>query len=461
MSDNPIYFGPRLRRLRRKLGLTQTAMGQDLGFSSSYIALMERNQRPLTAAILLKLAEVYQIDLGEFVGDGGQGQIKRVEDMLKDPFFADLDLGAGEPHDLVHSLPGMTEALLRLYHAYQEGLASLSQRRGQASGAPDAVDETRAFLGANHNYFPVLDDGAERLAKELGGRQGFEAHLRDKHGYEVRLMPSDLMNGALRRFELHRRELHIDVGASPSTIGFQLALQIVYLEFGDKLDAALRGGQFSSEDAKRIARRALANYAAAALLMPYKAMLREAVAAKYDIERLGRTFGTSFEQVAHRLTTLNKPGAEGISFFFVRIDRAGNVSKRFGSSDFPFALLGAGCPRWSLYETFSRPDTILTEMIELPETGAFFSVARTVTTGGGSFGAERVRRAVALCCDAKDAGQLIYHRAAETTTPTPIGLGCQLCHRADCIARATPPLGRVLGADDFRRMHAPFGFADE
>jgi XRE family transcriptional regulator, fatty acid utilization regulator len=197
--------------------------------------------------------------------------------------------------------------------------------------------------------------------------------------------------------------------------------------------------------------------------MPYSTFARAVEARHYDVEALARQFGASFEQTAHRLTTLQKPGQERVPFFFIRVDPAGNVSKRLDGAGFPFARHGGGCPLWSVHQAFTTPRQIVTQWLELPDGQRFFSIARTVTAGGGGFGAPRVERAIALGCAAEHAGRLIYTRdrpglGAEAATP--IGVTCRLCHRTECTARSAPPIGRQILSDDVRRTGAPFGFSD-
>ena len=227
------------------------------------------------------------------------------------------------------------------------------------------------------------------------------------------------------------------------------------------MDAELADGSFSSEGGERLTRRALASYAAAAILMPYSAFARAAETRRYDVEALGRQFGASFEQTAHRLTTLQKPGQERVPFFFIRVDEAGNVSKRLDGAGFPFARHGGGCPLWNLHQAFRTPRRIVTQWLELPDGQKFFSIARTVTAGGGGFGAPRVERAIALGCAAEHADRLIYAQGQPgPESATPIGVTCRICHRTECTARSAPPIGRQILSDDIRRTSAPFGFSD-
>ncbi|MBB6124840.1 helix-turn-helix domain-containing protein [Sphingobium subterraneum] len=468
-NERPVFMGPRLKRLRRELGLTQANMAADLDISSSYVALLERNQRPLTADMLLRLARVYKMDMSDLAGDGGADYSARLQAVLRDSMFGDIDLPALEVADVATSYPGITEALLRLYILYQEELLALADRSADGEGdmAPaddsDPVAEARRFLAARRNFFGGLDEAAERLAGLVSEQGGLAGHLKARHSLRVRRIPPDVMAGALRRYDRHRDEILLDDTLDMASQTFQIALQLVYLEMQAEVDAVLQEGHFASDTGRRLTRRALASYAAAAILMPYTAFARAAEKRHYDVEALGRQFGTSFEQTAHRLTTLQKPGQERVPFFFIRLDAAGNVSKRLDGAGFPFARHGGGCPLWSVHHVFRTPREIVTQWLELPDGKRFFSIARTVTSGGGAYGAPKVERAIALGCAAEHADRLIYTRTPVVQRPdeaTPIGVTCRLCHRTQCTARSAPPIGRLLLPDDFRRTTAPFGFAD-
>ena len=463
ITPRRLFVGPSLRRIRRDLGLTQADMAADLEVSASYIALLERNHRPLTADVLLRLAQTYKIDMAALARSDGSEITARLHGVLKDPMFADIDLPPLENADLATNFPGVTEALLRLYTSYQEEQLALADRGVEAlddpdGGAPDPVGEARRFLAARRNSFPTLDDAAERLAQPIAAAGGLAGYLLARHGLTVRRVPTDVMVGSVRRLDLHRKQLLLDDAMDSASRTFQTALQIAHLDMADEVEALCTSASLATESGERLTRRALASYAAAAIVMPYGPFARAAETKCYDIEALARQFGTSFEQTAHRLTTLQKPGSERVPFFFIRVDPAGNVSKRLDGAGFPFARHGGGCPLWSVHTAFRTPREIVTQWLELPDGQRFFSIARTVTAGGGAHGALRVERAIALVCAAEHAGRLIY--AQGEPVPTPIGITCRLCQRTECPARSAPPIGRQILADDIRRTSAPFGFSD-
>jgi predicted transcriptional regulator/DNA-binding XRE family transcriptional regulator len=463
MSESrPLYLGPRLRRLRRELGLTQQAMAGDLGISPSYVALLERNQRPLTADLLVRLARSYRLDLGDFAGDDAADYARRIGQVLRDPLFADIDLPALEVADLATSFPGVSEALLRLHGAYTREQRALAEQRETPGAAPgsDPVAEARRFVALHRNYFHAIDARAEELAAAIARAGSTAEWLRAEHGLRVRYLPPDVMMDALRRHDRHNSQLLIDDTLDAASRAFQVASHIAYTALRREIAATMEAETFASPTAASLVRRALAAYGAAAILMPYDRFARAVEARSYDIEALSRQFGCSFEQVAHRLTTLGRPGMLRIPFFFIRVDPAGNVSKRLDGAGFPFAAHGGGCPLWSVHSVFRTPGEIVTQFLELPDGQRFFSVARTVEAGGGSWDRPRITRAIALACAAEHAPQLVYALGSDpkAAAASPIGVTCRLCNRPACAARAVPPLGREILDDDTRRTVAPFAF---
>lgn len=461
MAENrPLYLGPRLRRLRRELGLTQLVMADDLGISPSYIALLERNQRPITADMLLRLARTYRLDVSDLASEDGENYARRIADVLRDPIFSDIDMPALEVSDLATSFPGVSEALLRLHGAYIREQQALAERRaGVGTGEDhDPVAEAQRFLAARRNHVDLIDRRAEDLAAEIESEGGTVRFLAKK-GVRVRFLPPDVLVDALRRFDRHNQQLLIADTLDAATRAFQVALHIAYTSLRTEIAQVLREEPFSSKTAETLVRRGLAAYGAAAIVMPYERFARTVEQRGYDIEAVAGVFGASFEQVAHRVTTLQRAGQEGVPFFFLRVDEAGNVSKRLDGAGFPFAAHGGGCPLWNVHKTFRAPGEIQTQWLELPDGQRFFSIARTVGTGERGHGQPRSMRAIALACEASDAPRLVYARL-EVASATPIGVTCRLCHRAECVARSAPPIGRDILTDEHRRLPQPFAFTE-
>ena len=462
VDSRSLYLGPRIKRLRRELGLTQQAMAEDLEISPSYVALLERNQRPLTAPLLLRLARTYKLDMDDLAAEEGADYARRVAEVLRDPIFADIDLPALEVADLATNFPGVSEALLRLHGAYlREQQALAEQRVPGTEQSADPVAEARRFVARERNHFPDLDARAEALSAEIVEAGGSEAFLK-KRGLRVRFLPADVLVDSIRRYDRHNEQLLIDDSLDAAGRAWQLAIHIAYTVMRSDIARIVRAESFASQTAATLVRRALAGYAAAALVMPYDKFARAAEARRYDVESLARLFGTSFEQTAHRLTTLGRPGREGVPFFFIRVDQAGNVSKRLDGAGFPFAAHGGSCPLWNVHAVFGQPGEVVTQWLELPGGERFFSIARMVTTGGGSHVRPRVHGALALACAAEHAAKLVYAPGVDprAAPATPIGITCRLCHRAACAARAAPPIGREILPDDYRRGAEPFSLGE-
>ena len=367
MPPSRLYVGPTLRRLRRDRGLTQADMATDLEISPSYIALLERNHRPLTAELLLRLAQTYGLDITTLAAGDGEGETARLQTLLKDPIFTDIDLPAMETGDLVTNFPGITEAFARLYTAYQEGQLALADQgvearmtRGLAvDDTPDPVAESRRFLGARHNNFAALDEAGERLAQQVGEHDSMAAYFKARHGLEVRRLPPEVMVGSTRRLDWHHKAVLLDDEMDNASQRFQLAQQLAYLEMAPAIDAVIAEARFATESGERLTRRALAGYAAAAILLPYSAFARAVEHRRYDVEALARQFGASFEQIAHRLTTLQKPGDARVPFFFIRVDEAGNVSKRLDGAERPPRLPHAETDHHPVAGAAGRPAVLL------------------------------------------------------------------------------------------------------
>nr|WP_151975149.1 helix-turn-helix transcriptional regulator [Erythrobacter sp. EC-HK427] len=464
MAGKTLYLGPRLKKLRRELGLTQANMASDLDISASYIALMERNQRPVTAEMLLKLATTYRIDVASLADEDADETAARLAGALKDPIFADIAIEPLDIEDIATSYPGMAEALLRLHTAFGEEQLALAERReesanGGEQGPSDPVAEARAFLAARRNCFPELDDSASALAPKLDSFAAMGDHLLENHQLDLRLTDDGILRGASRWHDYHRRRVYISERIDQAGRRFQAALQIAILEQEAPIAQIVSESRIMGEDGKRLVRRALQSYWAAALLMPYRKFAKAAAEMRYDVEALCSRFAVSFEQVAHRLTTLQRPGEEGVPFFFLRVDRAGNVSKRLDGAGFPFARHGGGCPLWNVHTVFDNPGQIDAQLIALPDGERFVSIARTVRGGGGAYGAPSVRRAVAIACSAAHLDRLVYGEGLGE--PAPIGVACRLCHRPKCIARSAPPMGRDIVPARFRESGVPFDFSME
>jgi len=461
-ADRKLYLGPRLRVLRRELGLNQTRMAEELGVSPSYLNHLERNQRPLTAQMLLRLAGTYDIDMRDFVAGANEAAASDLHEIFADGLVRDIGIPRHEIMEVAENYPSVAEAMARLYHALTD-LRRMPERMEQLGATPSTMasplDWLREYLDARHNHFPELDGEAEALSQALG--QGpealgaaIEARLAERHGISVRVVAEDVLSGALRHYDFHRRRLMLSERLPAASRLFGLAYQLAMQEMGARITELVARAAPPDAEAAVLARVAFANYAAAAILMPYDRFLDAAEASRYDADLLAARFGASHEQVAHRLTTLGRQGARGVPFFLLKLDMAGNVSKRFSGEAMPLARFGGGCPRWGIQRAFRLPGETLPALVEAPDEARYFTMTRAIPRTGG-----KGLVAIVLGCEARHAGRIACADGlAGEAAATPIGPACHLCERPDCTERALPPVMRTLDLSQYQRSAAPYPF---
>lgn len=462
MAEGKLFAGHAVRRLRRGAGLTQAAMAETLGISPSYLNLVERNQRPLTASVLLRMAEAFDFDPRVLSASEPGGGAEALRRRLADPIFADLEIDRHQMEEWLAGAPGGAEAFARAYDRMGGGTSAVD------GGAPDPHAAVRREIERWRNHFADLDAAAEALADELrmAGADLYGAmaeRLRVKHQLSVRVLPGDVLAGRIKRLDMHARQLQLSEMLDAPARSFALAEQMAW-EVREQIDALVRGAGLDRV-AERLFRRHLTGYFAAAVMMPYARFLRACEATGYDVDVLQRRFGASFSQVAHRLTTLQRVGARGLPFFMLRVDRAGQVSKRYaGASGSPIADGPGVCPLWDVFATFARADETVTDLVETEDGRRWLTLARCVTPQGawGGAGLVKARFAVALGLEAAEARTLAAARGWDfAARATPIGLGCRACTRADCPQRSAPPAGRGLVVGERESGVSPFGFAGD
>jgi len=470
MAEAKIFAGPRVRRLRNGLGMTQTAMAEGLGISPSYLNLIERNQRPLTVQLLLKMASVYKIDIEDLQGETGSvaGELRQV---FADPLLAGEVPGGEELVEVAEVAPNAAQGMIKLHRAYREQAARLSDLAGllaeaghdpALSGARLPMDEVRDRLENRPNFHAAIEDEAEAFNARIGGGEDVGTALREwlraEHGIVVRTLPIHAMPNLRRRYDRHSMRLFLSERLYPHDQLREIAQEACQIALRDEISAAVEVLALSTNEARRIARFELARYAALAVMMPYGAFFAAARRARYDIGILCARFRVSFEQAASRLTSLGRPEALGIPFFSMEIDIAGHRIRRAGASGFPQAAFGGQCPKLNIHATFAVPGQILPEMVEMPAGARYLTIARTLE-GPIAGVSERVRRtALLLACEQSYAGETAYADALPGGLPLGIGPACRLCERPGCLARAEPPVTRPLGLDEMVAGMSVFDF---
>jgi hypothetical protein len=456
-----LIAGHQVRKARRQLQISQVAMAEQLGISASYLNLIERNQRPLTAQLLVRLTELYDFDprsLNAAAPGGGADAIRR---RLADPVFADLEIDRAELEEWLTAAPGGAEAFARAYDRSENAGAG-------AETADDATRQVRREIERWRNHFPDLDAAGEALSDELRLSAGelyaaIADRLRVKHSLTLRILPVDVLPDLLRRLDLHARQLQLSEMLDPASRTFQAAFQLGAIEARAEIEALVKGAGFTERAAERFYRRHLTSYFAAAVMMPYARFLRACEGTGYDLELLQRRFGAGFEQVAHRLTTLQRVGARGLPFFMLRIDRAGQVSKRYaGASGAALVEAEGRCPLWRLHHAFDRPGRIERDLVELQGGERWFTLARTVHPHRSRAGQLEAEFVIGLGVAAEHAGAMALARGVDLNgAATPIGLGCRQCTRPACPQRSAPPAGRALLFNERQQGLSAFSFVED
>jgi hypothetical protein len=457
------HLGAKVRALRRQKDLTQAQLAERLGISASYLNLIEHNRRPLSAPLLIRLAEVLDLDLKALSAENHARAVADLLEVFGDPIFEGHDVTTAEVRELCAASPTAARAVLALYRSYRAAreaadtlAATLSD--GDLEGVDSShlpTEEVSDLVQRHGNFFPELEEGAERLGRDARlDRDDLSTSLvrfLAELGVSVRIARTAEMRGAVRRYDPDAKVLYLSEVLRRGSRNFQLAHQIGLLGQAPAIDRIAADPHLTSASSRALARVALANYFAGAVLMPYAPFLEAARAERYDIDLLGHRFRASFEQTCHRLTTLRRPGAEGVPFHMVRVDIAGNISKRFSASGLRFARFAGACPRWNVFEAFTTPGLIRTQLSQMPDGPTYFWVARTVSREGGGFHAPRSVLAVAMGCEVSHARKLVYADGMNLESReavVPVGLTCRLCERMDCEQRAFPPLQHPLEVNE-------------
>ncbi|MFJ3616799.1 short-chain fatty acyl-CoA regulator family protein [Streptomyces iakyrus] len=457
------YAGARLRRLREERRMSQAELARVLGISPSYLNQMEHDSRPLTVPVLLRLTETFGVDAAFF----SERDTTRLVADLREALTGEIAASRVSPSDLAElasRMPAVAQVLLDLGRRNQrlaERLAGAADGRGgEGEASPSPHEEIRDFFYRRQNYLHDTDLAAEHLAEEIGIRPGevigaLTRRLAGTHGIHLAAESGE----RLHRYDDRTRTLHLSSRLRPGQRAFRMATQLGLLEHGEEL------GRLAAEDfepgsqAHALARIGIANYFAAALILPYTAFHTAAEEVRYDIERLTDRYGLGYETVCHRLSTLQRPRLRGVPFSFVRVDRAGNMSKRQSATGFHFSRAGGTCPLWNVYEAFTSPGRIHVQIAEMPDGQRYLWTARAVTRHRGGWGEPGKTYAIGLGCEIRHAHRLVYSDGVDLTNAsaaTPIGMGCRVCERLGCSQRAAPPLGRPLLIDQNSSTFVPY-----
>ncbi|NBE06233.1 helix-turn-helix domain-containing protein [Paragemmobacter ruber] len=465
MPTQKLYAGAKLREMRARLSLTQKSFADKLGVSLPYLNQMENNHRPVSAAVVLALAQEFGLDVTELTVGESERLVSDMREALADPVFAATSPPLADLRLAASNAPALARAFLDLHRAYRqthERLASLDEALGREDAAlrPSPWEEVRDFFHYCDNYIDAVDRAAEHFATAAGGQADIARTATaalERRGISIAY--SDRAD--VRHYNPATHQLTLSNRTATPTQRFQLLLQVALLTQNDLIEATLDLARFATPEARDIAKIGLANYFAGAALLPYRAFQAAALETRHDLERLADLFGASIEQVAHRLSTLQRPGAKGIPFFFVRVDQAGTITKRHSATRLQFARFGGACPLWNVHRAFETPGHFLRQLAETPDGVRYLCLARDISKPGGAFLAPVRRYAIGLGCEITHAASLVYSDGLDLKGRfEPIGISCRICERRDCHQRSVPPLERRLKVDPDKRGLLPYDIAD-
>ena len=465
MPTQKLYAGAKLREIRARLSLTQKIFAEKLGVSLPYLNQMENNHRPVSAAVVLALAQEFGLDVTELTVGESERLVSDMREALADPVFAATSPPLADLRLAASNAPALARAFLDLHRAYRqthERLASLDEALGRedASLRPSPWEEVRDFFHYCDNYIDAVDRAAEHFATQGGAAQDITRTAitaLERRGITVTFTDQP----ETRRYDPATKRLTLSNRTAGPTQRFQLLLQVALLTQNELIEATLDLARFATPEARDIAKIGLANYFAGAALLPYRAFQAAALQTRHDLERLADLFGASIEQVAHRLSTLQRPGAKGIPFFFVRVDQAGTITKRHSATRLQFARFGGACPLWNVHRAFESPGQFLRQLAETPDGVKYLCLSRDVSKPGGAFLAPVKRYAIGLGCEVQHAPQLVYADGLDLKGHfEPIGISCRICERPACHQRSVPPLERRLKVDPDRRGLLPYEIAE-
>ena len=457
-----LFAGARVRDLRKRLALPQAAMAARLGVSVSYLSQIENQERPLTPPVLIALTREFPELWGDVGEDESTAELVRAIEAGTDSSIPAAQIDEAAVQRGIEKHPALTRRMVALHDAWRRSQAQLRVLDDKVeSGAGTAGslpwEEVRDWYQAEGNYIDVLDRAAEALAADFEDPRGIEDRLRGWHGVKIEEARDD--DTRLSRFTADNRRLVLSGVLPPESRAFLLAHRLAVLEFGNEMRVVSEGSGLSSPAARELLSLGLANYAAGALLMPYTRFRDTAREVRHDIDRLRQRFGTSFEQACHRLSTLQRPGAQGIPFFFCRVDMAGNITKRHSATRLEFARFGGACPLWVVHEAVAIPDRILVQLAETPDGARYVSMAKGLVKPSASYARPPRRYAVALGCEEVHAADFVYADSLRTGgVATPIGTSCRICPRSDCDQRAFPPAASEIRIDPDVRAPVPYEF---
>ena len=465
MGERKIFAGARLKRLRQRLNLTQTQMAAAIGVSPSYLNLIERNQRPLTVQVLLKLSGVYGIDVAELSAGDSEEAVEALREVFADPLLTGEIASPSELSEFAEAAPNAARGMTRLFEAYRELLERLSDLSHSLAKSGEPVNErsprlpaaqVAAYFEEAGPYFPAVETEAEAVAAALAPRddphEALKTHLKERHGVELRILPDQIMPNEQLRYDRHTLRLFLSERVPQLERPFLVARQIAFLGHRSLLDRLATEAGMSEPEPARICRGGFARRLAEAILAPGERLAAAARESGFDVMLMSRRFALKPSRIAQRLAALGAGGALSLPpAFLVTLDASGAVIARIAGAGFPLPRRAPLCARLPIFDpppggqpvhaTLQTADDNLYRVVafseEGPLTGALPAPRRLSLIGWRS----------------ADIADVL---GAAPGAPRPVGVTCRLCERPDCAHRHSPPVAQpsafhenVVGPADY------------
>ena len=458
-------IGQRLRELRLAKDLSQADLARQLEISPAYLNLLEKGRRTMQFPLLLRALGVLNVELEQFMSATSERHPEDVlAHLLDDPLAKTLSLDEDDVARLREE-PRVATTIAALFHLYKNTRAQLDVALSKLdAGAPAPLgyapgDEVSDFLEAHKNYFPELEAAAEEIRADAGLPRRFPSEqlaqvLRTRFGLEVTIAPPTAEGSVVREYDPARRALRLSSDLSEQALKFQLGhvIGLQVLERTRLHERLVAERPPRHAETPRLIKIHLANYFAGALLLPYGDFFAEVQRTRYDVALLAKQFASSWEMVAHRACNLADPRRPGVPLHFLRVDVAGNISKRYSASGLRFPHGTGSCPKWAVHAAFMTPAIVTKQYSVMPDGDSYFCFARVISEPAQGSLVRGVNYAIGLGTTADDAHHFVYAdelpRRSLPQVAVPVGISCRFCERTDCNQRAAPSYKFAFSVDE-------------
>ena len=439
-------YGPIIRSKRQEKHIKAKDLAADLGITPAFLSLIESNQRKPDGDTLLKIQEILEIETEDLKKKVNPDLVNKTQEIVKIPSIEKFDIRPEEAEEIVRINPKIAEALVKLGKENIELRGESIEKKSVEEIFPG--EQVSDFIQKFENYFPKLEEFATKTYEKIKMNNKARylsicEYLKEKH----KILVKDIIPPEKKPFSKiyypEKKEFYLSDLLALETRKLFVAALVAQLEADDIIEEYLDHFSFEKEVGRKVSKVALLNYTGAAIIMPYENFYNEVTKYRYDLELLQNSFAVSFEQVCHRVTCLQDPKKRGIPLHMIRVDRSGNVSKRFSLSGIELPRLSGACPKWNVYSAFSNPGKITAAVSRMADSGEkYVCIARTVEKGISKYGEEKGLLSIGLGCQIKHAKDFVYAdrlNLKDEKNESKIGVSCRKCNLIDCSQRAFPP----------------------